>query len=69
MESETTSSAPSMLRTASSGTAAEITPVREVDDRAVGAGEPGPLTKKIQEVFYATVKGEVDRYASWLEHA
>jgi branched-chain amino acid aminotransferase len=50
------------------GTAAEVTPVREVDDRTVGAGEPGPLTKKIQEVFYSTVKGDVDRYASWLEH-
>ncbi len=51
------------------GTAAECTPVREIDDRTIGAGEPGPLTKKIQEVFYATVTGEVDRYAGWLEHA
>jgi branched-chain amino acid aminotransferase len=51
-----------------SGTAAEVTPVREVDDRTVGAGEPGPLTKKIQETFYATVRGEVDQYASWLEY-
>jgi|ERR1041384_1292948 branched-chain amino acid aminotransferase len=50
------------------GTAAEVTPVREVDDRTVGTGEPGPLTKKIQEVFYATVKGEVEQYAAWLEH-
>ncbi|MGH2794984.1 MAG: aminotransferase class IV, partial [Actinomycetota bacterium] len=50
------------------GTAAEVTPVREIDDRRIGAGEPGPLTKKIQEVFYATVKGEVDQYAHWLEH-
>ena len=49
------------------GTAAEVTPVREVDDRSVGTGE-FPLTKKIQEVFFATVKGEVDKYASWLEH-
>ncbi len=48
------------------GTAAEITPVREIDDRVVG--EPGPLTKKIQEVFFATVKGEVEQYAHWLEH-
>jgi branched-chain amino acid aminotransferase len=50
------------------GTAAELTPVREIDDRTVGSGEPGPLTKKIQEVFFATVKGEVERYADWLEH-
>ncbi|MCA1829929.1 MAG: branched-chain amino acid transaminase [Actinobacteria bacterium] len=48
------------------GTAAEVTPVREIDDRAIG--EPGPLTKKIQEVFQAAVHGEVDRYADWLEH-
>jgi len=50
------------------GTAAEITPVREIDDRTIGSGEPGPLSKKIQEVFYATVKGEVEQYAHWLEH-
>jgi branched-chain amino acid aminotransferase len=48
------------------GTAAEVTPVREVDDRVIG--EPGPLTKKIQEVFYAAVKGEMEQYAGWLEH-
>ena len=50
------------------GTAAELTPVREIDDRRIGAGEAGPLTKKLQEVFFATVKGEVERYADWLEH-
>ncbi|MGZ4205976.1 MAG: aminotransferase class IV, partial [Actinomycetota bacterium] len=48
------------------GTAAEVTPVREVDDRVVG--DPGPLTKKIQEIFNATVRGEVERYAGWLEY-
>ncbi len=48
------------------GTAAEITPVREIDDRVVG--EPGPLTKKIQEVFHSAVRGEVERYAAWLEY-
>ena len=48
------------------GTAAEVTPVREIDDRVVG--EPGPLTKKIQEVFHAAVRGEVEQYAGWLEH-
>jgi branched-chain amino acid aminotransferase len=50
------------------GTAAEVTPVREIDDRTIGAGEPGPITKKIQETFYAIVKGEVDTYSSWLEY-
>jgi branched-chain amino acid aminotransferase len=51
-----------------SGTAAEVCPVREVDDRVIGAGEPGAITKKIQEVFYATVRGEVEQYAGWLEY-
>jgi len=51
-----------------SGTAAEVVPIRSVDDRVVGTGEPGPMTRKIQEVFFATVKGEVDRYKDWLEH-
>ncbi|TMK51039.1 MAG: branched-chain amino acid transaminase [Actinobacteria bacterium] len=37
------------------GTAAEITPVREIDDRVIG--DPGPLTKKVQEIFHAAVRG------------
>jgi branched-chain amino acid aminotransferase len=49
-----------------SGTAAEVVPVNSVDDRVIG--EPGPITRKIQETFFATVKGEVDRYKDWLEH-
>jgi branched-chain amino acid aminotransferase len=49
-----------------SGTAAEIVPVRSVDDRVIG--EPGPMTRAIQDVFFATVKGENDRYKDWLEH-
>jgi branched-chain amino acid aminotransferase len=49
-----------------SGTAAEIVPIKSVDDREVG--EPGPITRKVQETFFATVKGEVDRYKDWLEH-
>jgi len=49
-----------------SGTAAEVVPIRSVDDREVG--EPGPITRKVQETFFATVKGEVDRYKDWLEH-
>jgi len=48
-----------------SGTAAEIVPLREVDDRVIG--EPGPITKKVQEVFYSIIKGENDRYAEYLE--
>jgi branched-chain amino acid aminotransferase len=51
-----------------SGTAAEITPIREVDNRLVGQGHPGPITKKIQEVFFRAIKGEEDRYRSWLTY-
>ncbi|MGH9017149.1 MAG: branched-chain-amino-acid transaminase, partial [Acidimicrobiales bacterium] len=51
-----------------SGTAAEVVPIREVDDRTVGAGRPGPITKQIQETYFAAVRGRVDRYKDWLEH-
>ena len=51
-----------------SGTAAEVVPIRSVDDRTIGSGDPGPMTRKIQEVFFAAVKGEVDRYKDWNEH-
>ena len=50
------------------GTAAEVVPIREVDDRTVGTGRPGPITKQIQDTYFATVRGEVDRYKEWLEH-
>ena len=49
-----------------SGTAAEVVPIRSVDDREIG--DPGPITRKVQEVFFAAVKGEVSRYRDWLEH-
>lgn len=49
-----------------SGTAAEVVPVRSVDDREIG--EPGPITKQIQDTYFATVRGEVDQYKDWLEH-
>jgi branched-chain amino acid aminotransferase len=48
------------------GTAAEVVPIRSVDDREIG--EPGPITRAIQETYFATVRGEVDRYKDWLEH-
>ncbi len=50
------------------GTAAEVVPIRSVDDRAVGEGRPGPITKEIQETYFATVRGQVDRYKDWLDH-
>jgi branched-chain amino acid aminotransferase len=48
------------------GTAAEVVPIREVDDREIG--DPGELTRKIQETYFAAVHGEVEKYADWLEH-
>ena len=49
------------------GTAAEITPVREVDDRKVGPGKPGPVTKTIQEAFFDIVRGKDKFFSSWLD--
>jgi branched-chain amino acid aminotransferase len=49
------------------GTAAEIVPIREVDDREIG--DPGDITRKIQETYFATVHGQVEKYADWLEYA
>ena len=49
-----------------SGTAAEVTPIKEVDGRVIGKGKPGPVTKKLQGLFFETVKGEVEQYLSWL---
>jgi branched-chain amino acid aminotransferase len=48
------------------GTAAEVTPVREVDNRRIGRGEPGPVTKRIQDVFFRAVRGEEPKYREWL---
>lgn len=48
------------------GTAAEITPVREVDDRKIGAGQMGPITADIQATFFRAVRGLEPRYAEWL---
>jgi len=49
------------------GTAAEIVPMRSVDDREIG--EPGEITRKIQEIYFATVHGEMPQYKEWLEYA
>lgn len=48
------------------GTAAEITPMREVDDRAIGTGKPGSITKSIQESFFNIVRGKLDDHKDWL---
>jgi branched-chain amino acid aminotransferase len=49
------------------GTAAEVTPVRSVDDREIG--DPGPVTLAIQEAYLDTVKGKREQWAHWLEYA
>lgn len=48
------------------GTAAEITPVRSVDDRIIGRGKPGEITRKLQEIFFNVVRGKDERYKKWL---
>ena len=49
-----------------SGTAAEITPIREVDNRQIGSGSRGPVTEKIQSLFFDAVSGTNPKYAHWL---
>ena len=48
------------------GTAAEVTPIREADERTIGSGAPGRLTKKLQSIFFDIVKGRKKKYESWL---
>ena len=49
------------------GTAAEITPIREVDDRAVADGTPGQVTRKLQALFFDVVRGREKKYEGWLD--
>jgi branched-chain amino acid aminotransferase len=48
------------------GTAAEITPVREMDDRKIGEGKPGPMTQTLQKAFFNIVQGEDASHMNWL---
>ncbi|MFW5966633.1 MAG: branched-chain amino acid transaminase [Persicimonas sp.] len=48
------------------GTAAEVTPVREIDDRTIGQSCPGPVTRQLQERFFDQVKGEATDHPEWL---
>ena len=48
------------------GTAAEVTPIRELDGRQIGEGRPGPVTKKLQSIFFDIVKGKKKKFDSWL---
>ena len=50
------------------GTAAEVTPIRELDHRQIGAGHAGPITKHLQQQFFKIVRGDNPKYAAWLDH-
>lgn len=48
------------------GTAAEVTPIRELDNRLIGSGTRGPITEKLQSLFFDVVHGRDERYLDWL---
>jgi branched-chain amino acid aminotransferase len=50
------------------GTAAEITPIREIDNRQIGSGKPGPVTQEFQSAFFDIVHGRDSRHEDWLTH-
>ncbi len=50
------------------GTAAEVTPVRELDNRKIGTGEPGPVTKALQAAYFDHVKGSAETHPEWLTY-
>ena len=51
------------------GTAAEVTPIREVDNRVIGEGVRGPITEQIQSRFFDAVHGRIADYEEWLTYA
>jgi len=50
------------------GTAAEVTPIRELDNRRIGNGERGPITAKLQAMFFDCVSGKAEKHLSWLTY-
>ena len=50
------------------GTAAEVTPIREVDGNTIGSGKRGKITGELQHIFFETVRGRVPRYEAWLDY-
>lgn len=48
------------------GTAAEVTPIREVDNRVIGNGTRGPITTRLQSLYFDAVHGRLDKYTNWL---
>ncbi|MDO9174557.1 MAG: branched chain amino acid aminotransferase, partial [Actinomycetota bacterium] len=50
------------------GTAAEVTPIRELDGRQIGAGKRGPVTSKLQDLYFDVVRGKSAKHADWLTY-
>jgi branched-chain amino acid aminotransferase len=50
------------------GTAAEVTPIRELDNRKIGSGTRGPITTRLQAMYFDCVKGRSAAHAAWLSH-
>ena len=50
------------------GTAAEVTPVRELDNRSIGSGVRGPVTEQLQSMFFDIANGRNDKYSHWLTY-
>ena len=50
------------------GTAAEVLPIRELDGRVIGAGKRGPVTEKLQSMYFDAVKGKLAEHSGWLTH-
>jgi branched-chain amino acid aminotransferase len=50
------------------GTAAEVTPIRELDNRQIGNGQRGPITEKLQKQYFDCVEGKSDKHQNWLSH-
>ncbi|MBW2383872.1 MAG: aminotransferase class IV, partial [Deltaproteobacteria bacterium] len=50
------------------GTAAEVTPIREIDHRTIGTGQRGPVAEALQTAFFDVVAGRDERYAGWLTY-
>ena len=48
------------------GTAAEVVPIRELDHRTIGSGSRGPITEKLQKIYFEAVRGEQPAYGDWL---
>ena len=51
------------------GTAAEVTPIRSIDDKIIGSGTVGPITLKLRNLYLSSVKGEVKKYEKYLTFA